>query len=422
MIRNRKDVNHASGRVPVLVVLALLALSVVAQGQTPTASPPGSATTNSNGAGVPRAVQRAIPTNPSDPVAVINGQVITRSQLADECVARKGEEILETLVARVLIDQALRQKKLEVTPTEVNDEIESVARRMGGISRQAWLRTLEKERGISPIQYARDIIYPTLALQKLSASKVQVTPKEIDEAYEAQYGDKLRCRLIMVDKLRAAQEVWAEIKRNPGGFEKIAMERSIDLNTKSLGGVMPEPIVRHAFPRTVSDAAFTQLVDGDPKDTNPTHKPKDGDITGPIQVSETSWIILRRDSVLPAQNKDKNNAAIRKELHDLVFQAKLREKMSEVYNDMVRAAAIQNRITGFEKLANEDRVPGVTADENVQRTSTTNPREPAAAPGGPAGSETKATGETRLKLPPPPGVSAEDIKAAEDASKIQRKP
>ena len=41
-----------------------------------------------------------IPVNATDPIAVINNEVITRGQLADECVARKGEEILETLVSR----------------------------------------------------------------------------------------------------------------------------------------------------------------------------------------------------------------------------------------------------------------------------------------------------------------------------------
>src|SRR4051794_5946284 len=53
-----------------------------------------------------------IPVTPGDPVAVVNGEVITRQQLADECVTRKGEEVLDTLVARKLIDQAIKAKKL----------------------------------------------------------------------------------------------------------------------------------------------------------------------------------------------------------------------------------------------------------------------------------------------------------------------
>src|SRR5207248_10700722 len=139
---------------------------------------------------------------------------------ADECVARKGEEILETLIAKTLIEQALRKHKLEVTAAEIDKEIDNVAQQVAGLGREAWLRTLDKERGISPVQYARDIIYPALALRKLAADRVQVTAQDVQQAFEAQYGDKLRCRMIMVDKPQTAMEIWEKLKKNPGGFEK----------------------------------------------------------------------------------------------------------------------------------------------------------------------------------------------------------
>ena len=210
----------------------------------------------------PKLSPTKLPTLPTDPVAIVNNQVITRQQLADEAIARKGEEILDTLVARVMIDQALKSKGLSVTADDVNAEIEAVAQRMAGLSREAWLRTLAKERNISPIQYARDIIYPSLALKKLAAPRVQVTQAEINEAFEAMYGEKLRVRVIMLDKMRAAQDAWEKIRANPAGFEKLAMEISID-QSRSVGGLQSEPISRFSYPRTVSDSAFRQLVDGD---------------------------------------------------------------------------------------------------------------------------------------------------------------
>jgi hypothetical protein len=115
---------------------------------------------------VPGVKVTAIPVNPTDPIAIVNNQIISRQQLSDECVARRGREILETLINRVLIEQALKSRKQEVTAAEIDQEIDNVAHRFG-IGREAWLRTLDKERGISPVQYARDIIYPALALRKL---------------------------------------------------------------------------------------------------------------------------------------------------------------------------------------------------------------------------------------------------------------
>ena len=98
---------------------------------------------------LPRSRSTQIPVNPTDPIVMVNGQVITRQQLADECVARKGKEIPELMINRTLVEQALRAKKLEVTAAEIDQEIETVAKRFG-IGRERWLRTLDKERGHQP--------------------------------------------------------------------------------------------------------------------------------------------------------------------------------------------------------------------------------------------------------------------------------
>ena len=76
---------------------------------------------------VPPVQQTRIPVNPSDPIAVVNNQIISRQQLADECVAREGKKILDLLVNRTLIEQALARKKLSITAAEIDEEIDEVA-------------------------------------------------------------------------------------------------------------------------------------------------------------------------------------------------------------------------------------------------------------------------------------------------------
>jgi hypothetical protein len=367
---------------------------------------------------VPPVQPAAIPVNPGDPIALVNGQVISRQQLADECVARKGKEILDLLINRMLIEQALRSKKLEVTAAEIDQEIENTAHRFG-INREGWLRTLDKERGISPMQYARDIIYPALALRKLCAGQVEVTPQDIQDSFEAQYGDKLRCRMIMVDKQFTATEIWEELRKNPDGFEKLAQERSMDSGSRALGGLLAEPITRHAYPKNVSDNAFRQLVDGDPKDMNPNHRPKNGDFTGPIQIGETAWIILRRESVISA-NKDASlkNEQIRKQTYELIYEVKLKETMNVVFQDLLKAAGIENKLTGTIKMANEEQDPDykkAVGDIDGQVKLMSNPGE---AKGANAKSAAPATGAvSRTKLPPPAALSAE---AAQQYENLRR--
>jgi parvulin-like peptidyl-prolyl isomerase len=364
---------------------------------------------------VPGLTQKQIPVNPGDPIATVNGQVISRQQLADECVARKGKEILEMLIHRTLIDQALRARRLEVTAAEIDQEIDTIAQRFG-ISREGWLRTLDKERGISPVQYARDIIYPALALRKLSSGKVQVTPADMKNAFEAQYGEKLRCRMILVDKLPTARAIWEQLRQNPGGFEKIAQEQSMDTGSRSLGGLLGEPITRHAYPQNLSDSAFQQLVDGDPADRDPSHKPKDGDFTGPIQASEMAWVILRRESVTPAvKDVSLSDPRILKQTQEMIYEVKLKEVMQAVFQELLKSAAIENQLAGTVKLANEDKDPNFGVDHDVKLMS--NPAAGKGADARAAVAAGAASAAARPKIPTPAALAPD---AAQQFDKLNR--
>ena len=326
----------------------------------------------------------AIPVNPAEPIAKVNGEVISRQQLADECVARKGEEILETLIARKLIDQAIKAKNVTVTAADVDAEIERVAQTIGGgMSRENWLRTLHKERGISPVQYARDVIYPSLALRKLAMPRVTVTPADYKEAFASAFGPKLRARIILVNQLQAGKAMWEELKKNPERFEKLAKDdpRSIDEGTRSLGGQLAEPIRRYSQPRTVSDAAFRDLVDGDTTDKSRT--PKDGDISGLIQVSKDAWVIIKRESLEPGEVRNPDDPALKQQVMAAIRENKVKEEISKVYEEIAKSAAIENRLVGAVQEANEVRDPRHQVDGQVQLTS-----DPASA------------------LPPKPGVTA----------------
>ncbi len=298
-----------------------------------------------------------LPTNTTDPIAVINGEVITRQQLADECVARKGSEILDTMIARRLIEQEMRKKKMEITAADIDAEIDRVAQNVGHVSREVWLRTLDKERGISPATYARDIIYPSLALRKLAVPRVQVTEQDIADAFEANFGPRLRCRIIMTNDIRKATEIWEELRKNPGGFEKLAQEKSLDSATRSFGGLLPDPISRHANPRNVSDPAFRQLVDGDPADKNPAHKPKDGDITGPIQVNDDAWLVMKREALAPGKTGSPNDKTIHDMLTAQMFDVKLQDAVNSIYGELMNASSIDNKLTGQVKEAHEEKHP-----------------------------------------------------------------
>jgi parvulin-like peptidyl-prolyl isomerase len=359
-----------------------------------------------------------IPVNPTDAILKVNGQIITRQQLADECIARKGKEIAELLIHRTLVEQALRAKKLEVTATEIDQEIEAVAGRFK-ISREGWLRTLDKERGISPMQYARDIIYPAIALRKLCTGRVQVTPNDMKQAFEAQYAEKIHCRMILVDTQAKAISVWERLRENPAGFEKIAMDESMDTASRSLGGLLADPITRHAYPQTISNAAFQQLVDGDAADRDPSHKPKDGSITGPIQVNESIWIVLRRESLDPADTRfDLKDEAVRKRTYEMIYEVKLKETMGMVMQELIKASEIENQLTGTVKLANEEKHSEYAVQDDVKLMS--NPPQTKSAPDRGTSPAASAAAQAKMAKTPPVGLSPEALREFEKINRPKK--
>ena len=327
-----------------------------------------------------------VPVNPTDAVAIVNGEPITRQALSEETLIRKGEEVLDALVSRKLIEQAVRAKKIVITQQEVEADIDHAAATIGGgVSREEWLRLLSSKRKISPSQYAKDIIYPGLALKKLAQDRVTVTDQDRKDAFDAHFGEKLRCRIIMTATQRDAIAIFNELQKNPDGFEYTAQNdpRSMDEVTKANGGLLIDPLTRHAYPREVSDKAFEQLVDGNPKDNDPKHKPQDGTMTGPIQVNETAWILMKRESLIPATPHDPKDAAASKQFEAMIYDAKLKEAMSEVFQEIMDGAAVENKLTGQVKLAHEANRPESLVDEKVNLMS--NPggaipnRQPAAS-------------------------------------------
>lgn len=308
------------------------------------------------------------PVNPTDAVAVINGEVITRAALAEQAFINEGPKVLDAMISRKLVDQAMKARKLTVTAGEIDAEIDKYANNIAGVTREQWLANLSKEKKISAVQYKNDIIFPGLALKKLAEGRVVVTEKDIKDAFEAHYGDKLRVRIIMTMQEREAVALWNELKLNPGGFAHLAANdrRSVDESTKVHGGLLEQALTRHAYPRKVSDIAFKQLIDGDPEDRDPAHKPKDGDITGPIQVDQDAWILMKREGLIPAVQHNAKDENVRKMMKDRIFDAKLKEAMSEVFAELIAASQVENKLTGQSKLAHEDGEPVNTTDPNVK--------------------------------------------------------
>jgi parvulin-like peptidyl-prolyl isomerase len=266
--------------------------------------------------------------------ALVDGQPVYLRQLAEECLDRHGREVLEGMINRKLIEQACQRAHLTVSQQDLDAEIERAARRMvkpapdGSPDVKAWLELVAKRQGVSVELYRRDTVWPSVALQKLAAGKVEVTEEDLKRSFESNYGPRVRCRVIVLGDLRHAQRVWEMARSKPTleNFGELASKYSIEPGSRALAGEVP-PIRQHGGQPLLEKEAFAL---------------KTGELSGVIQVEDRYVILFCEGRTKPI---DVTPAEVRNQMAEDVREKKQRLAMAEYFEHLQESAAIDNYVT-----------------------------------------------------------------------------
>ena len=183
---------------------------------------------------------------------------ISRDELARECIARIGGEVLDELVNRKVIEMECARLGITVNDTEVKQEVVRLCKETG-MEPSQWYQILKARHNITPAQYHRNRIWPAMAMKKLVGASVSVTEQDLKTAYEHHFGARVKVRLIAYENIRRANEAWNTLQKTPDDFERIAKRDSIEPNSRSLGGLIPPIRRHHEFPK-LEAAAFKLRV------------------------------------------------------------------------------------------------------------------------------------------------------------------
>ncbi|NOY41495.1 MAG: peptidylprolyl isomerase [Planctomycetes bacterium] len=279
-----------------------------------------------------------------DVMAIVNGQDISRKVLIDACVRRHGEKVLESLVNKRLILNHCEKRGIAVTQEEIGAEIDRMAKRFK-LGREQWLEMLKNERDITPQEYARDIVWPTLALRKLAAADLQPSATDIEKAIEREFGAAVRARLIAIGNADLARQLHAQLTAQPDNFARLAIEHSIDINSASVGGLI-QPIRRHVGDARIEAEAF---------------RLQPGQISSIISVGGQHVILKCEEHIPPRQF---NRAAVEQQIVEKIKDEKLREVSHTLFAQLQSTATIQNV---YNNLQLRETMPGVVATVNGDR-------------------------------------------------------
>ncbi|MFG0262132.1 MAG: peptidylprolyl isomerase [Novipirellula sp. JB048] len=285
----------------------------------------------------------------NDVVAVVNADPITRKTLHEETLRRYGHDVLENMVNRHLILQACKTQGIEVTATEVREEVERIASKFG-LSMQSYLQLLQEERNIQPDQYSREIVWPMLALRRLVADRVQVSDEEFNRAFISQFGEAVKCRLIMKASKSELESLRQQAIAHPDRFAQLAKQHSEDGSSASVGGLIP-PIRRYTGDSRLEEAAFAL---------------QNNEVSPILQLGD-QWIVLQAIRRLPETTPSPQAMpSIREQINDRIRDEKMRGAATELFTQLQAEAQVVMVLGDAEK---SQQYPGVAAIINGQQVS-----------------------------------------------------
>ena len=182
------------------------------------------------------------------------------------------------------------------------------------------------EQGITKDQYVRDSVWPSAALKKITGSTIQVTEDDLQKGYQANYGERVRCRAIVL----------GEHASSPRGLGQGAAEyRRPDYLRRPGRGVLDRAEQQSAARRSAADPPFRR-----PAATRRRRvRFEAGELSGIIQLGDRFVILKCEGRTEPVEVNPQ-------EVHDIlyqdIFEKKLRMAMSEKFDEIRSKARIDN--------------------------------------------------------------------------------
>jgi hypothetical protein len=264
-----------------------------------------------------------VPTSAEDlgrPVAYIYNSIpITRGDLGEYLIARFGPERVDFLVNRRIIERECLNRGIGVSDGEVEARLVEDLRGMNIVRLKDFVDQVLKRFNKTLYEYKEDVIRPKLLMAKLCRDKVTVTEEEEHKAFEAHYGPKVHCKMIVFpaktpDHFKT--ETWSRVHNDPAAFDKAAREQSVK-EIAATGGDVP-PINKHFGDEQVESVAFGLKKD---------------EVSQVLGMKDGSAVILKCIEHIRADDQH-TFADERVKMHREVFEIKLAQEIQKTFQEL----------------------------------------------------------------------------------------
>jgi hypothetical protein len=269
-------------------------------------------------------------------VAYIGNHIVSREELGEYLIARFGAERLEFLVNRKIVEMECQKRGVFVTDAEVEERFRADLASFGTkvpLTETEFVKNVLGRFKKSLFEWKEDVIRPKIMMEKLVKSQVTVSDKEVMEGFEARYGPKVECRMIVMQAGNTGnvQEMWNEVRKGgPSVFLEKAKTQFIPGLANEAGKVAP--IHMHFGDKKMEETAF---------------RLKPNEISDPIQMPDGMYVILLCEKHIAADPTAKFEyvrTQIQKDVLDLKIAQKIPEVFKKLHDDASPRLVLANSV------------------------------------------------------------------------------
>lgn len=264
---------------------------------------------------------------------------VTREQLGDYLIERHADK-LDLLVNKRIIDDACRQYNIDISGPEIEGALTEQLQGFA-IDRNTFVNTLLARYHKNLYEWKEDIIRSRLQMAKLCRSRVHVSDEELHKAFEAAYGEKVECQIILWPKTKQGKDQaiaeYPQIRDNAEAFDRMAKSQTVKPQLAATAGKV-RPFGRYVMGDDNFDRIVFRLKPNEMSEVFET-------VDGPIVVK-----CLRH---LPADTSIRFEA-MREKLTKEVEEKKIAGEMQTAFDILKRKADPQKYLRAKTKAEDPD--------------------------------------------------------------------
>ncbi|MCS7046924.1 MAG: peptidylprolyl isomerase [Gemmataceae bacterium] len=244
---------------------------------------------------------------------------ITREELGEFLIERFGPERLEMLVTRRIVELACRSRGIQITDAQIEAQLDMELKTLspnGVMTRKDFANQILRPRNRTLYEYKEDVLRPKLMLAALVGPTVKVTDEDVRKAFEARYGPRVECRMIVLPDNNHKFQIWEKIKDSEPEFDRAARTLNHP-QLAALNGRVP-PIHKHFGDPRIEEAAF---------------KLKVGEVSGLIPLPDKTVAVLKCDRHLPpdpTKRLEDERLALMTEIENQKLAQRVQEEMANL--------------------------------------------------------------------------------------------